>query len=248
MKKKFLILFLYCFLSPVYSQSLIKINGLDASLKDQQGTGVADFFRIDSNSYLRSREKFDIEFEEDSAIFLFSKEELEVRNLPPFISKKKNIEIKKLDIDYNYLNTGIINFNQAIINEKTFLNSIKLNCFKMGQFNFEDIIASCAEEAVVSGDSVIINGKKQQNIISEISLTIKDHKFELKAKLKGLFVGRLVATGEVYYHKEEKLLKVEVITAHLGIVPVKGTLFAILKKQETKKFKVEKPYLLVYLD
>ena len=93
--KCFLFLFIFS-TSILNAQQFVKVNGLDVSIKDRSGAGSADFFRVDTNSYLRSRDKFDLDFQDSSAFFKFRNKDLEVRNLPPFLTKRKELDIKKL--------------------------------------------------------------------------------------------------------------------------------------------------------
>ncbi len=244
---RFLVL-IFLFPFTLMAQDFVKVNGLDVDIKKRVGKGEADFFRVDSRSFLRSRDKFDLTFDKTSAHFKFPSQELEVTNLPSFLTKIKDLVLKDFDLTYKYKENGVFSFAEASFGPKVDLSLIALKCYNMREFNFEMVLESCLDNMKAEGKSVAFKLKESQNFITDINLVVKDGKFELTAGWqKGIFKGRFYASGEVDYLANEQTIRLKVDKAKLGVVGVKNLLFSILKNNESKNFKVDKPYIYVTL-
>lgn len=245
--KFFLVLLSFLSLAQIANaQDFIKVTNLNANLLQGNGNGGTELFEIGSKSFsLKYKGEFDLSLDDSTLFLSFREVDLEVKNLPSFITKANKLVVKDLNVDYKKLNSGMIRFSEANIDSKIILNNIELSCGKIGRFRFENIVEVCSHAANIEGKKIILDGK---NKFSNSSIKISNNKIQLSSNWQvGILSGKLRAIGETAYLKDKDILRVKINSAHLGIIPIKNTLFSILKKNESSKFKVIKPYLYVDL-
>lgn len=113
------------------------------------------------------------------------------------------------------------------IDEKSMLSIIFSSCFNNGQAKLET--------AIFPG---VISGEK-------IDLNVVNHKFQLAGNLQKPIQGFVKIKGISNYDLEKNELIIEVQSAKLEILNIRGRLFKELSKVETKKIKVKEPFIII---
>jgi hypothetical protein len=136
------------------------------------------------------------------------------------------------------------------------LQDFELNCQRQQQFPdpMDQAIAGClqrltARSAKFSQSLVpfylesVFEEPLMGTDVSKLDLRITNGAYNLSADVKAQLSGKVTSKGSVIYDAQKKLLTINVSEVKFGLLNLTNQVFDELKKNESDKFKVKRPFL-----
>lgn len=244
----------------------VEIKNFSFNYQDPFGQGNATSF---------NRQKafggLDVRIEKISKNFKFfvsgiENHEYELVNAPGFLLNAEKMSVSNLNFLFkDQLNLSVKSVNYISSNESLRLEGLDLFCSRKNSSNQEQLdslIQGCLQKMSLksskfSSQSLVssfeeILGAYHMNVssvgVNSLNMSLNGGKLELTAEIKAQFSGKATIKGEVNYESNAKKMSIKISEVKFGILNVTNQVFEELKRHQTEKFKVNKPYLHVLLN
>lgn len=193
--------------------------------------------------------------------------EFEFKDAPSFMTDAETMQVK--DFNLTLANSASLSLVQGVFNSKD--DSLKLEGLTLGcdrnqaqEQIMDQLITGCiqrmslktsrfssrAEEGLVGfvTSSVVSALDEGRGLtadlgINSLNLSATGGKYELSAEVKAQISGKVKSSGNVSYDSSARKLTLKISEVKFGILNVTGKVFDELKKKESDKLKVSRPYV-----
>lgn len=268
MKKILVLLFITSIAHAQVSQVEVKNFNFDYTAPRGEGTAEAFSYQKQMNE----AQKVSVEkLGEDFKIVLegVENQEIDFKNPPSLIKDAEQIKLSAFN--FIFQNKVSLSMARALFQspgKSMDLSNLSLNCDRAMAYPevMEQVIVGCIQQMSLktTGFSSQGEGGVDQALMKAIDLghdellgatTIKNvdfkltqGKFQFSAEIKAQISGKATGSGTVNYEADGKKVTVKVSEVKFGILNVTSQVFDELKKQESPKMKVSKPYIYITLE
>jgi len=188
------------------------------------------------------------------------------RNAPDLLTKAKEMSVR--DLNFNFTDRLSASIGSALFNspdQKLKLQKFSLSCQRdLSMVNFyNQAINGCIKQLNLKSSLVSSQSLFEDNVLSlmtktisnvlgvevevaDLDLRINSGKYDLSAQIKAQISGKAKSYGEVSYDVKKRILAIKINEVKFTVFDVTSQVFDELKKLESPKMKVKKPY--VYLN
>lgn len=264
MKKFFVSMMLIS--SFAHAESLqLTVSNFNFDYTDPHGTGTATSFTRNKNTHKAVAVQVD-RLDKDFRFVVTGAEdaEFEFKDAPTFMTEAERMTISGFNLNLSQafsLSLGAGRFESKDNSLK--LDNLTVDCnrdsakkelmeqlisgciqrmnFKAGKFNSQAEMEGLM--TVLSESLSEFSGEKSSLTINSVNLKSSSGKYELTADVKAQISGKVKSNGNLSYDENQGMLTVKISEVKFGILNITGKVFDELKKKESDKLKVKKPYV-----
>lgn len=242
----------------------VTIKNFNFEYQDPRGQGTADSFEATG---LQTGVTVDVEKQGDDFHFKASgavDQEFVLRKAPDLLMKAKTISVSDLNLTLKTsaaLSVSAASFENE--DSSLELQDLSLTCDRLLAHAdpLDQLLAGCAQNLTLKSSRFVsrsfvgglitavaqgLTGAAASTVgISNLNLKVVKGAYDLTADVKAQISGKAKSYGTVAYDASKKLLTVKITEVKFSILNVTNQVFDELKKNESEKMKVNKPY--VYL-
>jgi hypothetical protein len=190
------------------------------------------------------------------------------RNAPELLTEAQAINVRELN--FNFTDKLSASVGSAVFNspdQKLKLQKFTLSCLRdLSLVNFyNQAINGCIKQLNLKSSLVSSQSLYEDNLLSlmtkaisnvlgveveiaDLDLRINSGKYDLSAQIKAQISGKAKSNGEVSYDVKKRILSIKINEVKFTMFDVTSQVFDELKKQESSKMKVKKPYVYLWID
>lgn len=251
----------------------VEVKDFDFEYNDPMGEGTASSFSLNSSTIQGGAKVYVEKMDDEFNIKVSSSEEreLSVKNAPDFFLKAEKMKVGGFnfslydravlslsqgsflsrDGELNLQNLSL-NFNRdrsqkelidQMINGCIVQMSLKASKFNSSQMN-EGNLASLLMLSFLSSvkEENFVEAKSGFEV-KALDIKTKSGRFELTAEIKAQISGKVKSNGHLSYEPLNKRLTIKINEVKFGILNITSKVFDELKKKESDKLKVGRPFV-----
>jgi len=251
------------------SASQVEIKNFSFNYQDPSGKGVAENFDFKLKRILAPSE---ILVEKVNRNFIFKSsgtinQEFVLENAPDIMLDAQKMFIKKLNLNLNSKFDFSIEAGSFTSPEDDLqLSRLNLSCSRELKENKieNQVIQGCVSQLKLTTSNLHSKSFALNNLISNlfddsqtikrpsvnvenVDLKVSSGKYELSAMVKAQISGKLKSSGNVTYESSKKLMAIKISEVKFTFLDITDEVFDELKKNESEKMKVKKPYIYLSL-
>lgn len=264
----------YLCISCAFADDLkLGIEQFNFEYQTPHGLGTAASFSHNMKSL--NEEGLKIEVEKIDEVFKFhvsgsENQDLELKDAPSFIQEAESMKVENLNFKLeDSLALSLIRGQFISKNDDLDLENFTLNCSKDHSLTLleDQLISGCIQAMVLKSNSFSSESRDKGHLVSalnraflkslgadkanlgikKLELLSTGGKFNLSAEVKAQVSGKAKGKGTFSYDPTAKKLTVKIDEVKFGILNVTSMVFDELKKSETEKLIVSKPYVYLLL-
>lgn len=253
-------IFIALLVSASAQASALQINVTDFNFeyRDPRGDGVASRFHMDKHKEFQSVSVLVEKIEENFAITVSGAQvgQYEFKGAPSFMTEAKSMQITDLDLSLNAEANFSVASASFVSDDELSLRNFTLNCARTKAAEVIDqLLEGCvqkmrARSSKFSSNSLVsfVENTLGGVGVSDLDLSVSGGQLDLTAQIKAQISGKAKAKGNISYAASEKKITVKLSEVKFGILNVTSQVFDELKKNESPKMKVQKPYIYLFLN
>lgn len=218
----------------------INIEKFQGSYNAPNGNATAQTF-VYENTDFGANPTFDMFIQAGELVLNTPDDEIRVQSLPGAVEDWESLEVENIDLKSNdskiLLDSGKISF-KTHKGKESYISGLKIDCSKTQKNLVDGILDLCLNQKMTA----YLPGIKDVSI-SSLNLWATDNRLNFSFKNSVWIKGH----GKIWYHADQKLIKIRIDKAKAGFFNVTGKVFAELKAQENDFIKVNRPYVEITL-
>lgn len=243
---KLVIIILMMCISLWASEPMVQIKNFNATYDEPSGLGSVDYLKIKELYNFENKTEFGLEKQASKIILSLPQEDIEIEGIPEFIHTLKYLDVVKLKslIKENSIDISFDKFSGNTTDMSVGIDQLSLSCFN------DTIGESLVLDNCINGTSkfeieYLLYKTEKETKIQNLSFNIKDNSFNINLKTKGQ---NIKGNGSITFNKREMQIVIKIDKVKAGFISVKGMVFKELKKIESDKVIVDKPWVTINLD
>lgn len=266
MKRIFITLFSLS--TTLFAAPSVQVTNFNFEYQDPRGQGTADEFSARNFQ----EEAITVEVVKQNKDFYLKAHgaangEYVLKNAPDLLTEAKNISFKAFDLSFqnNFIATLEEGYFESQDSE-LLLQNFSLNCsLNLSEMDFQDQILSGCMKSLTLRSSKFTSTSSMTNTflgslvmgmtggapsnfgITGLDLKVNGGNFNLTAEVKAQISGKAKSYGQMSYDSAMKLLTVRIDEVKFSVLNVTKQVFDELKKNESEKMKVSRPYVYIKL-
>lgn len=242
----------------------VSIKNFNFSYKNPNGQGIASSFTRSS----LANEEVHVSVDRLDKNFKFivsgsTSAEFELKDAPTFMTEAETMSINGFNLNLSdrltlALTSGMFNSREdslrldgltldcsRVMSRPEIMDQLLLGCiqkmsFKAGKFNSQDVQESFQE---ILSSALGVSSDKAAMTINSLDMKLNSGSYDLSADVKAQISGRVRSNGSMSYDPAAGKLTIKISEVKFGILSVTGKVFDELKKNESEKMKVSRPYV-----
>ncbi len=247
-------LFLLSVILPTLSFAQVKdvhIQNFSLTYQDPSGKGYASHFDYSLPGKSAPQEEQTVEVTksgEDFHLILTGTEtrEMAVTKAPAFLTKAQTINLVNLNLNVDQkLSLAVAEGAFHSDQDDLGLKNVSLNCNRaQAQAELIDqALVGCVESMNLSTSQFSSSMVEKSLGIKGLKLSVNQGDLNLSAEIKAQISGTAKGKGKISYDPATGVISLKLNEVKFGILNVTGQVFDALKKEESAKLKVQKPWI-----
>lgn len=225
----------------------VQVNNFNFQYSQPHGEGSATSLTINDKTanepkvnISKNGLEFDLVFDGDET------QELTLANPPSFMLEAESMNISGFNLNLSDKFTLGLSQGQFDSRKDSLrLNNLSVDCSRnlVLEEVTDQVLAGCISRMIFKTSKLSTGDVTVQSF----DLKSSNGKYDLSADVKAQINGKVKSNGQLSYDASTGLLTVKITEVKLSILNVTNQVFDELKKNESEKFKVKKPYLYIQL-